>query len=110
MSQSPKKKGIPSPVTAIIIIVLVWLGAQSANFFSHDSAPHEVVTEDPPVEDAVIPPIASMNNPSLANYQRWMVMFETLGPDLSRAGVEVINCSLDTALDCFPKAKLEDVL
>ncbi len=53
---------------------------------------------------------ANMNNPSPSNYERWMVMFETLGPDLSRAGVDIVNCSLDTALECFPKARLEDVL
>ncbi len=51
-----------------------------------------------------------MNNPTPGNYARWLQCYETLGPDLDRAGVDVINCSLDTALTCFPRARLEEVL
>ena len=52
----------------------------------------------------------NMNNPNSGNYARWIEMYKTMEPDLNRAGVEVINCSLDTALDCFPRARLEEVL
>ncbi len=52
----------------------------------------------------------NMNNPSPSNYERWMVMFETLGPDLSRAGVEVINSTPGSALKCFPFMPLEKAL
>ena len=51
-----------------------------------------------------------MNNPTLDNYTNWAVAFGEMESDLNRAGVAVINCSLDSALDCFPKARLEDVL
>ena len=51
-----------------------------------------------------------MSNPSPGNFGRWIDAFGTMEPDLNRAGVEVINCSLDSDLDCFPKAKLEEVL
>jgi hypothetical protein len=36
--------------------------------------------------------------------------FPTLIEPLKRRGVEVINVTPDSAIDCFPKAKLEDVL
>ncbi len=51
-----------------------------------------------------------MPNPKPSEFKRWIKNFGTMGPDLDRAGVEVTNCSLDTALDCFPKARLEEVL
>lgn len=31
-------------------------------------------------------------------------------PDLKAAGIEVINCTRDTALECFPRQELRDVL
>ena len=51
-----------------------------------------------------------MTNPDKGNYGRWIDAFGTMEPDLNRAGVEVINCTLDSALTCFPMAKLEEVL
>ncbi len=51
-----------------------------------------------------------MNNPNPGNYARWIAAFETLPPDLEKADVEVINCTPGSALECFPMAKLEDVL
>ncbi len=53
---------------------------------------------------------AGMNNPNASNYERWIEMYKTMEPDLNRAGVSIVNCSLDTALDCFPRARLEEVL
>lgn len=55
------------------------------------------------------PPHAE-NNPNRGNFNGWLRAFKTLPPDLEKAGVELINCTRDTALDCFPKARLEDVL
>ena len=43
-------------------------------------------------------------------YTHWVRNFEALALDLKREGVEVINCSDQTALTCFPRARLEDVL
>ena len=51
-----------------------------------------------------------MNNPDAGNYARWIKNFATMEPDLNRAGVEVINCTPGSALECFPRAHLEDVL
>ncbi len=51
-----------------------------------------------------------MNNPNPGNYARWIQCYDTLGPDLKRAGVELINCTENSALECFPMAKLEEVL
>ena len=54
---------------------------------------------------------AGLNNPDpLINYPSWIHAFGTLGPDLKRAGVEVINCTPGSALTCFPMANLEEVL
>ncbi len=51
-----------------------------------------------------------MPNPKPAEYKRWKKNFGTMEPDLKRAGVEVVNCTPNSALRCFPTANLEDVL
>jgi hypothetical protein len=51
-----------------------------------------------------------LNNPSEGNFARWLRAFETGLPDLERAGVEVINATPGSALNCFPKANLEVLL
>ncbi|MDG3040445.1 hypothetical protein [Roseicyclus marinus] len=40
----------------------------------------------------------------------WRKNFDALAADLEAEGVEVINCSIDTALTCFPQADLRDVI
>ena len=45
-----------------------------------------------------------------SRYDLMMEHFATTLPDLKTAGVEVINCSRDTALACFPRLPLRDVL
>ena len=49
-----------------------------------------------------------LNNHS--DYVNFAHNFNTLPPGLEMAGVEVINCSRETALTCFPRRKLTDVL
>ena len=39
----------------------------------------------------------------------WLERFPQLAADLRRAGVDVINCSRSTALDCFARAAPEEV-
>lgn len=51
-----------------------------------------------------------MHNPSEGQCARWREAFATAARQLADLPVEVINCSRHTRLDCFPKAKLEDVL
>ena len=51
-----------------------------------------------------------LNNPDEHTFARWIPALGAIATDLEAAGVEVINCSLDTALTCFPRARLEDVL
>ena len=50
------------------------------------------------------------SNPAIGQIERWLAAFETLPPDLEKAGVEVVNCTPGSALTCFPMAKLEEVL
>lgn len=41
---------------------------------------------------------------------KWASRFPQLAADLEREGVEVVNCSKETALNCFKRARLEDVI
>lgn len=43
-------------------------------------------------------------------YSKWVKNFDSLARDLYAAGVEVINATRTTALNCFKKVKLEDAL
>lgn len=45
-----------------------------------------------------------------ANYTAWAPLFHPLAADLKAEGVDVINCSRETALTCFARAALDDVL
>lgn len=43
-------------------------------------------------------------NPRASEYQRWIGTFRALAKDFDRLGIEVINCTPGSALDCFPFA------
>lgn len=51
-----------------------------------------------------------MNNPGEMQFRRWRASFAALAPLLADRGIETINCSRRTALDCLPRARIEDVL
>lgn len=40
----------------------------------------------------------------------WVTYFRSLGKDLQDAGIECVNCSLDTAIDAFKLGKIEDFI
>lgn len=44
------------------------------------------------------------------NYKGWERAFGRIAPVLKHRGIEVINCSRDTALTCFPRAAITEVL
>lgn len=48
-----------------------------------------------------------LRNTKQTGFDLMLKYWGTLAPELSGRGVEVINCSLDSALDVFPKARLE---
>lgn len=52
------------------------------------------------------PPSLNRNSP----LKQFAKNFKALSVDLAEEGVEVINATRETALDCFPKMNLEDVL
>jgi hypothetical protein len=52
----------------------------------------------------------NLRNPDETQFRRWRGAFQDAVTDIEHAGVEVINCTRDTALTCFPRANLEDVL
>lgn len=51
-----------------------------------------------------------LNNPDETRFALWNANFGTVRPDLEKAGVEVVNCSRETALTCFPRASIRDAL
>lgn len=51
----------------------------------------------------------TINNPSNMLYQQWIKRFVRLYEELKKEGVELINCSRESALT-IPRANLEDVL
>lgn len=44
------------------------------------------------------------------NFPMWKERFAEMAMDFKVLGVQVVNCTRSTALHCFPKARLEDVL
>lgn len=53
---------------------------------------------------------AALSQFHAASLERWRAAFPSMLPDLQRLGVEVINCTPGSAIECFPFAKLEDVI
>lgn len=47
---------------------------------------------------------------AVGNFGPWIRSFKQLAAAMKRMNVEVLNCTVDTALDCFQKVKLEDAL
>lgn len=46
----------------------------------------------------------------LDEYQRWIRKFETIVEPLRSRNIQVLNCTPDSALKCFPYMKLEEAL
>lgn len=44
------------------------------------------------------------------NWPMWHKRFAELSADARRVGLEIINCSRDSALKCFPRKTLEEVI
>lgn len=44
------------------------------------------------------------------NFPMWRQRFTEMAIDADRRGIEIINCSRETALTCFPRANLEQSL
>lgn len=45
-----------------------------------------------------------------AVYKKMIKSFELIAPELTKAGVEVYNCNPDSALNVFPKIRIEEIL
>ncbi len=54
--------------------------------------------------------IKPLVNSRQSTMDNWKKAFSTVAPLLAARGVEVINCTRQTALECFPRAKMEGVL
>ncbi len=51
-----------------------------------------------------------LNNPRASNFVRWRRAFDASADVLDSAGLDVFNTSAQSAIDCFPKVPLEDLL
>lgn len=49
-------------------------------------------------------------NPTPNGCRKWKRQFEQVAAQAKHRGVRVINCSRDTALECFERMKLEDAI
>lgn len=49
-------------------------------------------------------------NPDATNFRRWRAAFVDAQPELSRLGIEVVNCSPISALKCFPVMTVSEAL
>lgn len=45
-----------------------------------------------------------------SNYAKWIENFNLIAPEIAAAGIRVINCSPGSALNCFEKANLQDII
>lgn len=45
-----------------------------------------------------------------SDYKKWCANFAQAAPFIKHFGIEVINCSRDTALNCFPVKNLREVI
>lgn len=50
------------------------------------------------------------NNPNHSNFRRWIAAFNNAAKQCRELGVDVVNCSLHSALMCFPKMSLEEAI
>ena len=53
---------------------------------------------------------AGLNNPDELLFAAWRAAATTIPPDAAAMGTEVVNCSRETALDCFPRMTLDEAL
>lgn len=49
-------------------------------------------------------------NRATGHFGGWIKNFHTMKPHLEARGITITNCTRHTALDCFPKIRLEDAL
>lgn len=45
-----------------------------------------------------------------SSYHAWMIMYASLAEHAKKLGLEIINATTETALTCFPRDKLENIL
>lgn len=54
--------------------------------------------------------VPQLTNPREALFERWRAAFDNSAPILQSLGVVVVNASLQSALEAFPKRPLEDLI
>ncbi len=49
-------------------------------------------------------------NPATPTFKRWRKDYKTLAAECKKEGIEVLNATRQTALECFPLVRLEDMI
>jgi hypothetical protein len=53
---------------------------------------------------------SALRNAGTGIFERWIARYATLGSELAKRGIEVVNCSPNSALRAFPIVTLEEAL
>jgi len=53
--------------------------------------------------------LAPSRDPPAVNLARWAARFATMLPTLRELGVEVLNATPGSAIECFPRVQLEEI-
>ncbi len=51
-----------------------------------------------------------LRNPQNNTFDKWIKAFGNAARDLKARGIEVVNCSRQTALECFPRMTIDEAL
>jgi hypothetical protein len=51
-----------------------------------------------------------LNNPNQSTYISWKIWLENAAPKLRELNIEVVNCSMQSAIAYFPRHSVEDIL
>jgi len=50
------------------------------------------------------------SNPSEDTVDEWLRIFHKMAPEMKELGLDILNATRDTALECFPLVRLEEVI
>jgi len=51
-----------------------------------------------------------LHNPVQVNFDKWRTTMENAAPTIAKLGIDVVNCSQISVLNCFPKMSVDDAL
>lgn len=82
------------------INLAILLGARKVLLFGYDSCGEHWHGPHP----------AGLNNPDENKFHQWPETMQTMTTQLDECGVEVVNCSIQSKIECFPKISYCDAI